>query len=1775
PATLQLGGSPVGGHPEVNVNFLMLVPVPPDPFVVTQTVNDGPTNVIIRFSKPVENASATNGANYVFAANGTVLSATLAADNETVTLTTTPLLYGTNYAIIINQVRDRMNLPNAIAPDTRAEFPALPFTLQDLGNPPGTVAGISTDGGVNLTAPGGSFGGTNDQGGFASQSYSGNFDVAVRLAGLDLTDIFAQAGLMARDNLNPGARFVAAFATPAMNGSGFEWRSIVGGPTQQTGNFPANYPQTWLRLRRVGNVFTGYAGYDGEVWTMLGSNVINLPTQLYVGLAVSSHSSGVPATAAFRDFMNVTNAVVTAPANPHEPPGASSRKTPLIFSEIMYKPAARTDGANTEFIELYNSNPWFQDLSGCQIVCADLQYTFPPHTQIAGGGVIVVAAAPEAIRSVYGLTNNVYGPYTGSLKKSEELQLRDEQGAVLLTVPYTATAPWPVAASGTGHSIVLTHPSYGEGDPRAWERSELAGGSPGQLEAWYPSPLHQVVINEWLVPTNSGTPGFVELYNHSATPVDVSGCVLTADSTTNQFGLPPGTAIPAGGFVSFDTAELGFEPAITGDTLMLESADQTRIFDAVALGPQQRGVVMGRAPDGAGEFCRLQTATPGSANDVIRVSDVVINELMYDPISHNDDDQYVELYNRSTNVVDLSGWQLAGGVAYTMPAGTSLAPDAYLVVARNRTNLFGKYPQLNAGNTVGDFSGKLAHKGEYLALTMPVPEVTTNGAVLVTNTLHVVVNDFTYGTGGRWGEWSAGGGSSLELINPRANGRLAASWADSDETQKADWTNIEFTGVLDLGQNYESGIARAQLGLLDEGECLVDDVEVDSGSDNLAVNPSFESGATGWSFQGCLSRSSVEAGGYNNDGHTLHVRASDTIWTGDNSCQVTLSNTNLQAGQTVTLRFKARWLCGWPEALLRLNGNWLEAAGSLSVPGNLGTPGLPNSRYVTHSGVALSEVTHAPALPAANQPVVITARAYDPEGSPNLKLFYRLDPATSQVILPMHDDGQGGDAVAGDGIYSVTIPGMNAGQLVAFHIDATDNFSTVTRFPALVADHAPLRECLVLFGDDHADGSFSVYHLWVSNTNATRWANLGNLSNESHDGTMVYGNRVIYNMQGRFAGSPYHQNYGRPDAQLCNYKWTFPADDKFLGATSFNKIHQPGNGAGDDGSLQREQLANTFLRALGVPWLNRRYVAVYVNGNRRGTLMEDAQTPGSDVVAEHFPDDADGWLYKMQPWFEFAPALSGTSMDFNNVSWATLNNYTTAGGVKKTARYRYQYLIRTFPGSASDFHKVYELVDAASTYNTPGFASNLTAVADMENWMRVFAANHAAGNWDSFGAQNAQNLYGYAGALGTKYSLLMFDFNIVIGNQNSSWGPGENLFAVNSADPALQTVFNTPVFRRMYWRALGELVNGPLNPATSGPLLDAKYQVFAANGFSVEDPNTAIKSWLTQARTSIAAQLAAENTLTFAVNPATLSNTMAVLSGTAPVAAQVIQINGQAAPVTWTGVTKWTVTLPLQHGTNVFTVLGLDRFGNLIPGEIGGTSLYYAGAGETPSGPPVVFINEWMADNGTTLADPAGSGFADWFELYNPGTNAVDLGGCFLTDKLTDKFQFQVPTNGQYQLPPRGFLLVWADNQAEQNLPGQPDLHVNFALSKGGEAIGLFAPDGTAIDTVTFGAQTTDVSLGRIPDGAAFISALTVPTPGTNNFSRLPVGLTADSGGAAPPVLRWQTVAGQNYQVEYTDDLALPHWLPLGNPIVGTGGVVTVTNVVAGPAQRFFRIQIR
>ncbi len=353
---------------------------------------------------------------------------------QTINLTTAPLASGSNFVLILNGIRDRATTPNTIASNTVVTFFAGPYTPQGIGGPApaGTIVGSGN--GYDIGGGGKSIGGTADQFQFAWQAVTGDFDRAIRLASFGQTDPLAQAGLMARDDLTSGARFAAVLATPSLNGAYFEWRGTAGGSAGTFGNLRVNYPYMWLRLQRLGNQFTGFGSYDGATWQQLGTVSLTLTNPVYLGMAVCSHTLTQDSVVRFRDIISVTNPAVGTLSLPLEPLGPSSRKTPIAITEIMYKPAPRTDGNNVEFIEIYNSNPFFHDISGYRLVANTLSYTFPAGTVLPGGAFLVIAASPQSIQNVYGI-NNVVGPYTGSLKKADTLQLLDEVGNVLLTHP--------------------------------------------------------------------------------------------------------------------------------------------------------------------------------------------------------------------------------------------------------------------------------------------------------------------------------------------------------------------------------------------------------------------------------------------------------------------------------------------------------------------------------------------------------------------------------------------------------------------------------------------------------------------------------------------------------------------------------------------------------------------------------------------------------------------------------------------------------------------------------------------------------------------------------------------------------------------------------------------------------------------------------------------------------------------------------------------------------------------------------------------------------------------------------------------------------------------------------------------------------------------------------------------------------------------------------------------------------------------------------------------
>ena len=60
----------------------------------------------------------------------------------------------------------------------------------------------------------------------------------------------------------------------------------------------------------------------------------------------------------------------------------------------------------------------------------------------------------------------------------------------------------------------------------------------------------------------------------------------------------------------------------------------------------------------------------------------------------------IELYNRGSSPVDLSGWRFTDGITFTFAPNTVLAPGAYLAVCADVARLRFKYPGLNPNNSV-------------------------------------------------------------------------------------------------------------------------------------------------------------------------------------------------------------------------------------------------------------------------------------------------------------------------------------------------------------------------------------------------------------------------------------------------------------------------------------------------------------------------------------------------------------------------------------------------------------------------------------------------------------------------------------------------------------------------------------------------------------------------------------------------------------------------------------------------------------------------------------------------------------------------------------------------------------------------------------------------------------------------------------------------------------------------------------------------------------------
>ncbi len=335
--------------------------------------------------------------------------------------------------------------------------------------------------------------------------------------------------------------------------------------------------------------------------------------------------------------------------------------------------------------------------------------------------------------------------------------------------------------------------------------------SPGESN-WLPASL---VINEAL--TNS-TPPFedaIEIYNPTASTVDVSGWWLSDDRTNlKKYQIPAATTIPAGGYRVFyenvfnSGAANSFSLSSLGDEITLaavDGADELTGYRAqVTFGAAADGVSFGRVGiSGGTEFWPMVARTfgqdapvdvvqfrtgTGLANSAPKIGPIIINEVMYHPVDlagpiDNGRDEFIELHNVTTSPVDVGGWRIKNGSDYLFPLGSTIRPGEYILVvsfnpATDPSSLAAFRAQYALSATVpifGPYAPKLDNGAQTVELAYPGPLVGVEQP-------YILVDKVEYLDVAPWPTTPDGTGPSLQRLSRSVIGNDVANWSAAAPT---------------------------------------------------------------------------------------------------------------------------------------------------------------------------------------------------------------------------------------------------------------------------------------------------------------------------------------------------------------------------------------------------------------------------------------------------------------------------------------------------------------------------------------------------------------------------------------------------------------------------------------------------------------------------------------------------------------------------------------------------------------------------------------------------------------------------------------------------------------------------------------------------------------------------------------------------------------------------------------------------------------------------------
>ncbi|MDB6153502.1 MAG: hypothetical protein JWL90_1955, partial [Chthoniobacteraceae bacterium] len=1074
----------------------------------------------------------------------------------------------------------------------------------------------------------------------------------------------------------------------------------------------------------------------------------------------------------------------------------------------------------------------------------------------------------------------------------------------------------------------------------------------------------------------------IELLNSSAVAVDIAGYKIV--SSSGSVATLAAQSIPAGGLAVITAAQLGFIPA-DGDKLFLFQSNGTDFEDSRGVTNRLRG----RAPGTNGRWLYPNAGTFGASNTFAFNSAVIINEIMYKPHATSPArEKWIELYNRSTSDVDMSGWQMADGISFLFPSGTTIRAGGYLVITDDTTAFIAHHPGVAV---VGPFGGSLSGQGEHLELDDAIGNP---------------VDEVRFYNGGRWPEGAHGEGSSLERRDVRAESDVPETWAASEESARGAWQTFTWQGVASVLNGDPTQWNEFIFGLLDTGTFLIDDISVknlSSGNVELIQNGGFESGGTtGWRFLGTHQRATV-INDPSGQGKVLKVVATGGTEHMHNHAETTLKNgasfVAINSAQTYQISYRARWVSGSNQLNSRLYFNRLARTNLLPIAAGGGTPGAANSTTVSNIGPTYHNLTHSPAVPAAGQAAVVSVTANDPDGVASLSLFYKVG-AGAFTSLPM---------TLLDGTYRATIPGQAASAKVQFYIQAADTLNATSFFPS----GGSASRAIIPWNDGQArltlnGSSPNNVRIVMTDADAAAMHVVTTVMSNDHIGcTIIYNeNEIFYDCGVRLKGS----ERGRAQDSRVSFNIDFPADHKFLGTHSGIALDR--SGAGNETSQKEILIKHAIAHAGNIPGSEDdlcRIIAPLAKHTGPGIMVK--QRFDSTYLDNQYSNGSDGALFKFE--YIYYPTVNSVSGNVESLKVPEPDNVVTNVNARGLGTDKELYRWHWLNLSNQEADNYSGLLTWLPTFGRSGSADaqyfiDTAKYIDTDEWLRSFAIESLFGIGDNYGGDGSgHNVIFYQRPSDMRWIFFPHDMDFTF-----ALDPGAPL--VNNPD--LTKLVSKGSNLRAFYGHLLDICTTTFNRAYLQP--------FAQNYSTVL--NEDLTTFMTRVDSRRATVLNAINLgippVSFAItsNNTTVNSPFVTISGTGWVNVRDIRLAGSVVPlvVTWTGTNAWQVSVPLAPGVNNITLQALGFDGAVV----GTTSQTITNSGTTQSAAAGnIVISKIMYHPALPNLAEQQAGYSavgaedefEFIEVMNISAAAVDISGARFTAGIDYAFPARIVAPGE------------------------------------------------------------------------------------------------------------------------------------------------------------------